>query len=229
VWRSLNGGSTWDSLHMTLPNRYVTSIHASPNVTNNLYVTHSGYRYNQYIPHIHKSTNMGTTWQDISGNLPQAGINDVLIVPGNENVLFVATDIGVYQTTDGGVSWSRLGNNMPVIVVWDLEYNPNTQKLLAGTYARGLQTIDVSSLIVGTEPRKTTLDDALSVYPNPTQDFVQLNYKGRINEVALYDANGRLMIRTQERRINLLDLPAGAYLLTVETDRGSMRKKILRN
>lgn len=228
VWRSLNGGSTWDSLHMTLPNRYVTAIHASPNITNNVYVTHSGYRYNQYIPHIHKSTNRGTTWQDITGNLPQAGINDMVVVPGNENVLFVATDIGVYQTLDGGVTWSRLGNNMPVIVVWDLEYNPTTQKLLAGTYARGLQTIDVSSLIVGTESTKTNLDDALSVYPNPTADFVHILFEGNITAVMLYDANGKLMLRSNERKINLGDLPSGAYLITVETDRGILRKKILR-
>jgi hypothetical protein len=36
---------------------------------------------------------------------------------------------------------------MPLISVWDLAYNPSNQKLIAGTYAKSLQTIDVSATI----------------------------------------------------------------------------------
>jgi photosystem II stability/assembly factor-like uncharacterized protein len=228
VWRSLDGGLSWDSLHMNLPNRYVTSIHASPNVPNNVYVTHSGYRYNQYIPHIHKSTDNGSTWQDISGNLPQAGINDVVVAPDNENILFVATDIGVYHTTNGGNTWLRLGNNMPVLVVWDLEYNPNTQKLIAGTYARGLQTIDVSSLMVSTSAGQMQQENLLNIYPNPTSDFAEIVYRGTLIECLMYDAFGKQVMSSRDKKINLSALPAGAYLVKAQTDRGLMQQKIIR-
>lgn len=231
VWRSLNGGITWDSLQMTLPYRYVTAIHPSPNVTNNVYVTHSGYRYNQYIPHIHKSTNNGTTWQDISGNLPQAGINDVIITPTNENVLFVATDIGVYYTTNGGVNWARLGNNMPNIVIWDLEYNPTTKKLIAGTYARGLQTMDVSSLLLvtGIENNKKEITVNIDVYPNPTTDFLNVKADGELINCKVFDYQGKLLLQESNNKLNLEMLPKGAYLLKVETDKGTFSKKIIKN
>ena len=114
VWRSNNTGSTWDSVHMDLPNRYVTSIKASPDNVDHVFVTHSGYRANEYIPHVHFSANRGATWTDISGDLPQIGVNDIIIIPGYEGqALFVATDAGIYGSMNGGTTWERLGDNMP--------------------------------------------------------------------------------------------------------------------
>lgn len=214
VWRSLNGGATWDSLQMTLPYRYVTSIHPSPNITNNVYVTHSGYRYNQYIPHIHKSTNNGTIWTDISGNLPQAGINDVLIVNGNENILFVANDLGVYYTINGGVSWNRLGTNMPLIVVADLEYNPNTKQLIAGTYARGIFTYDITGLLstVGkNELYKNTFQ--LNLYPSPASSTLNVTGADEDTFIQLTDLNGKVLVKQKETLFDVNVLPSGIYFI----------------
>src|SRR5262249_49547849 len=52
--------------------------------------------------------------------------------------LYVGTDNGVYATTDGGLSWKRLGAGMPNVQVRDLELNQTTNTLLAGTYGRGV-------------------------------------------------------------------------------------------
>ncbi|MGB3075347.1 MAG: hypothetical protein WBB36_08490, partial [Chitinophagales bacterium] len=145
VWNSLNG-SSWNNVTSALPDRYVTSIHASPNEAATVYVTHSGYKYNDFIPHIHKSINNGQNWSDISGDLPQWAINDVLIVPGDEGKIFVATDGGIYYTENGGTNWNRLGNNMPMLAVYDIEINPVTNKLIAGTFARSIWTIDISNI-----------------------------------------------------------------------------------
>ena len=230
VWRSLNDGTTWDSLQMTLPYRYVTSVHASPNVTNSVYVTHSGYRYNQYIPHIHKSINNGTNWVDISGDLPQAGINDMVVLPGYENVLFVATDIGVYYTINNGTNWTRLGNNMPTMVIWDLEYNPNTSKLIAGTYARGLQTIDVTSLMTSVGIKNTSIVQSnISVFPNPAVNEITVKTSEKIKIINILDQQGKIVIKTAQQKINVEGLATGIYYAIIETDKEKITRKFIKN
>ena len=230
VWRSLDDGTTWDSLQMTLPYRYVTSVHSSPNVLNNVYVTHSGYRYNQYIPHIHKSTNNGTNWIDISGDLPQAGINDILVLPGYENVLFVASDIGVYYTIDGGVNWIRLGNNMPIMVVWDLEYNPNTNKLVAGTYARGLQTIDVTSLMTSVGIKNTTVtQSSVSIFPNPAVNEINIKTNEKIKTISIVDQQGKVLTKSAQQKIDIENIAAGVYYAIIETEKEKVTKKFIKN
>ena len=230
VWRSLDDGNTWDSLQMTLPYRYVTSVHSSPNVLNNVYVTHSGYRYNQYIPHIHKSINNGTSWIDISGDLPQAGINDMVVLPGNENILFVATDIGVYYTINSGINWMRLGNNMPIMVIWDLEYNPNTNKLIAGTYARGIQTIDVTSLMTSVGIKNTTLiQSSVSIFPNPAVNEINIKASEKIKTISIIDQQGKVITNTTTQKINIENLARGVYNIVIETEKGKITKRFIKN
>jgi len=233
VWTSANDGNTWNNITSGLPDRYVTSVHASPNVSNNVYVTLTGYKYNSYIPHIHKSTNNGLTWTDISGDLPQAGINDVLIFPNDENLLFVATDIGVYYTTTGGQAWLRLGNNMPLITVWDLVYNPSLKKLIAGTYAKSIQSIDISSLITGVNENDMNSAEELTVYPNPIQSG-WLHIKSSRGEtpmrLELFTIEGKkLEVKTKTESdviyIQSDNLPEGLYILQLDYGNYKVVKK----
>lgn len=148
VWRREPIGP-WANITTGLPERYVTSVHGSPILQNRFFVTHSGFRDNENIPHIHRSDNNGQSWVDISGDLPPLPINDCWIMPGqNDQVLFVATDAGVYYTLNGGQKWVRLGSNLPYIPVFDLEHNPVRKELMAATFARGLYTFPLDSLFM---------------------------------------------------------------------------------
>lgn len=143
VWRTLNGGSSWDNVSAGLPVHYVTDLVASPSTPDRVFVSHSGYKEYDYLPHIHRSDDNGTSWTDISGDLPPLAINALCVHPENDDIIFVATDGGVYTTTNGGVAWERLGASMPVMAIYDIEYDAENEKILAGTYARGLWTIEV--------------------------------------------------------------------------------------
>ncbi|MBV6440188.1 MAG: Ycf48-like protein [Saprospiraceae bacterium] len=146
VWRREPTGG-WVNITGNLPDRYVTSVHGSTTLPHRLFVTHSGFRNNEYIPHVHRSDDNGQTWLDISGNLPQIPVNDLLIMPGHaDSILFAATDAGVYFTRNRGTTWGRLGGNMPFIPVFDLEHNPVRKELMAATYARGLWTFPLDSV-----------------------------------------------------------------------------------
>ncbi len=234
VWRTTNGGAGWTNITGNLPNRYVTSVHASPNNTTNVYVTHTGYKYGSYIPHVHKSTDNGNTWIDISGNLPQSGVNDIVIIPGNENMLFISNDIGVYVTKDGGVNWYRVGNNMPLISVWDIEYNPLTQKLYAGTYSRSLYSINVNQITVAIDEIEKQ-KPFCKLYPTVvTDNFTVELEQGTNASLRIYDMNGKNIFINErltpgQNNFSVSSFKNGLYMVEIKSDKGTELKKIIKN
>lgn len=149
VWRSLDEGQNWQSINNGIPDRYITSIKASPHILNTVYVAVSGYKGDGHQPHVFKSNNNGTDWEDISSNLPQIAVNDILILPEDttDQRLFAATDAGIYYSLNGGTSWERLGNNMPVFSIFDIDYDPQNNKLVAATFARSIMSFDLNQVI----------------------------------------------------------------------------------
>lgn len=148
VWRREPAGA-WVNISAGLPNRYVTSVQGSPTLAQRIFVTQSGFRDDDYIPHIHRSDNNGQTWVDISGELPPLPVSDLLVLPGNaDSLLFAATDAGVYFSKNAGAEWNRLGNNIPFVPVFDLDYNVIRNQLVAATYARGIWTFPLDSLLI---------------------------------------------------------------------------------
>jgi len=157
VWKTEDGGTNWDSIHTGLPNRYVTSVKASYTDDEHVFVTHSGYKYNDFFAHVHKSEDNGSTWVDISGDLPPVAVNDIVIYPGtNDSLLFVATDAGVYGTIDAGAEWERVGTNMPMIEVRDLEFDTVNNRLIAATFGRSIMTYPMDSVL-----SNFTIDDSV--------------------------------------------------------------------
>jgi len=231
VWRTQFDGFFHQSVNVSagLPDRYVTSVKASPTLANTVFVTHSGYGFNEYIPRIHRSDNGGRDWIDISGNLPDIAINDVFIIPERgDSILFVATDGGVYGTIDGGIEWERLGVNMPVIPVNDLEFNVINRELVAATYARSIQSYDLQEILDETsstqEPSNPlVLKTSLKISPNPAADFINLEFfnseKGKTAHLVILDIQGRLMFEKQienfgktQTQINISNLASGQYV-----------------
>ncbi|MCB9329613.1 MAG: T9SS type A sorting domain-containing protein [Lewinellaceae bacterium] len=146
VWRR-EPTSNWVNISAGLPDRYVTSVTASPTLANRIFVTNSGFRDNEYIPHIHRSDDNGQSWTDIGTGLPNVPVNDLFVMPGHaDSVLFAGTDAGVYFSLNSGQQWQRLGTNLPFVPVFDLERNPVRNELLAATYARGLWTFPLDSI-----------------------------------------------------------------------------------
>jgi photosystem II stability/assembly factor-like uncharacterized protein len=232
VWLTTNDGGVWTNITGTLPVRYVTCVKISPNVSNNLYVTHSGYRDGDNAPHIHKSINNGSTWAAIAGDLPQVGINDVLVTTGNENIIYIATDIGVYYTINGGVNWVRLGNNMPMMPVFDLEFNTTKDKVIAATFARSVQTVDISTI---TGIAKHSAENELGIFPNPASDFITIHSSEISGQLSyeIFDLNGKKVKYSDTyfsgvTKISIADLSRGTYVLSVVNGNKKTIKKFVK-
>lgn len=223
VWRGeLLGDYTWTPLYDELPERWVTNIKASKETPSRLWVSHSGYKDNDQTAHLHRSDDEGATWTDVTGDLPEQPINHIETV--NDTILFIATDFGVYNTLNGGDNWTRIGNNMPTIPVFDIEVDTALNTLVAGTFARGIWTFPTDSIYTITEVEDPDSTDNvleavfqdLRVFPNPAEDVVSIQAPvGSL--VQLFTMQGQLILEekilTPQLQLPLSALKSGKYVM----------------
>jgi hypothetical protein len=145
---ALSGTSaTWTKL-TGLPDRSISKIVVAPDSPQDVYIAMNGFGSG----HILHSTNGGSTWTDLSGNLPDTPADSIALDPTLANTIYLATDTGVYVTTNGGTSWEVLGSNLPNVVVQDIMVVPSTRLLRVITHGRGAWdlTLPLSGLITPT-------------------------------------------------------------------------------
>lgn len=179
VWVTQNNGGNWIKVSDSLPDRWVTRVVCDPHEQNTAYVTLSGYRFADDISHVYRTTDLGQTWQSISGNLPDVPANDLIVDPDLDSTLYLATDAGVFYTTNLGSTWYMLGYDLPAVPVTDLSLHNPTRKLVAATYGRSMYTIDLS--VFTQVPQVPLLSFNVSVFPTLVHDDFAVNIE-RVNE-----------------------------------------------
>ncbi len=196
VWITVNGASSWTNVSAALPNRWCTRVAFDPIDEAILYATFSGYRENFYAPHVFRSTNFGASWTDISSDLPDLPVNDIIVDPEDTATLYVATDGGVFASADLGGSWSSLGSGLPLGSVHDIHLHNPTRKLVAGTHGRSMWTLNLDDVAALREPATGAPSIALALWaaPNPFRTATELT--AEVGEhaharVRIYDATGR--------------------------------------
>jgi len=147
VWVSLNGGTTWQPINQTLPNRYITRVSASRHLESQVFVCLSGYFQNDFTSHVYASDDYGATWYSLGAGLPSTPVNDILQDAVYAQVLYVGADHGMFVSVDFGDTWSVLGAGLPNSVVDDIDLHYATRTLYAGTHGRSLWRVDVSSVL----------------------------------------------------------------------------------
>ncbi|MGQ0648182.1 MAG: dockerin type I domain-containing protein, partial [Gemmatimonadaceae bacterium] len=130
---SADQGTTFTIVSSGLPNRVVTDIVVDAQNASRALVTYSGFG----TPHAYLTSDQGATWRNITGNLPDLPFNAGVVIPGTDR-FFVAGDVGVYETTDAGTTWSSAFVGIPNVVVTDLVLQQATGTLYAGTFGRGI-------------------------------------------------------------------------------------------
>ena len=137
-----NYGGTWHQVSTTgLPDRYISGVTVDPANPAHAYAIFNGYS-RRFIPgggngHVFETRNGGSTWTDISGNLPDVA-SDALVISHGQLVL--ATDAGVYTAREFGGTWTRwfhLGHGLPNVAVDDITAGPNGY-VYAATHGRGV-------------------------------------------------------------------------------------------
>ena len=145
LWLTQDGGGTWTRLtDPDLPDRWVTRVTVDPEDPNLAWVTYSGFRSeSETQPHILMTTDRGTNWRDISGNLPQAPINDVIRHPKHRGWLYIGTDMGVFFSPNLGRVWLKVGETFPLVPVTDVHFHADSKTLFAATFGRSIFTATI--------------------------------------------------------------------------------------
>src|SRR5579872_266732 len=137
IFVTTNHGTTWTKVNLPAPlaNTYtVQDIQVDPQHSLTAYVALSGFTG---AGNVFVTTNGGTTWRSMSGNLPDLPAWSLQIDPTAPGTFYVGMDDGVYVTTNTGVTWSRMGAGLPRAQVFSIDLNTNLHILGAGTHGRG--------------------------------------------------------------------------------------------
>ncbi len=115
-----------------------------------LFATFGGYQ----AGNIWKSSNGGDTWSDISERLPDAPIRAVTVHPQNSEWVYVATEVGIFASENGGADWSPTNEGPANVACHDFVWMDNT--LVAVTHGRGMFQLD---LTIRTQAEKILIGD----------------------------------------------------------------------
>jgi uncharacterized repeat protein (TIGR01451 family) len=199
---------TWQRVGVgTLPDRPVNQFAVDRSNWRIAYAAYGG--FGAATPgnsgHVFATSDGGQHWTNISGNLPDAPVNSIVLDPSNASTLYAGTDNGVFVTTNGGNKWFSLGSSLPNVAVWQLDYDATNGVLAAGTHGRGAYT-----LTNGT-PRyalvESTTDSGKPVGPGSTIDYTLT-----VRNIGNADATGVSITDPVPANTSVTTIGSGGYL-----------------
>jgi hypothetical protein len=136
-------GTTWTApltqLGTPRQNAWVSDLYVDPGDLTRMWATHTTVGGGR----VFRSDDGGSNWTDQTGNLPGLPINAIQVDPWNRARVWVAADLGVYESLDEGATWSDFSNGLPNAFVGDLIFHPHARVLRAGMRNRGVWEIPV--------------------------------------------------------------------------------------
>jgi hypothetical protein len=148
---------------------------------------------------------------------------------------------GVYTTTyTGSNSWIATSGvtTIPTGADVTLDANPLTNGyVLLDT---GFETLPNSTFLavvvtpcslLGTS--QNSLQNSLTIFPNPTNNMININANNMILQTEIYDVNGRLIANSSHNSENVIldvsSLSNGIYMLKIATENGVSIQKVVKN
>jgi len=136
---SANSSPSGSNISTGLPSGTVSCIAEDPFDASHLLVTYSNYG----LTSVYETTNGGTSWSSVEGNLPDMPIRWALFSPWGGDSAILATELGVWSTTDlngGSTNWAATNTGLANCRVDMLQYRDSDSLIVAATHGRGLYT-----------------------------------------------------------------------------------------
>ena len=126
VWKTTDGGKTWTSMGLA-ETQYISRVRIHPSNPDIVYVGAFGHVFGPNADRgVYKTTDGGKSWKKILFRNDSTGVGDLIMEPGNPNVLYAAfwqayrtpwtlwsggVGSGIFKTTDGGDHWTEITRN----------------------------------------------------------------------------------------------------------------------
>lgn len=135
-------------------------------------------------------------------------------IAAGKNVIFTATPDANYQVKE----WKKNG----VVIAGNTTNNYTLTNLMANSTV----TVEFESNIGINAPEA----DQFNIYPNPANDMVSIFSNTTINNIAVVNINGQVVLEStidsKEATLNTANLNSGIYFLRIANDHGISMKKI---
>jgi photosystem II stability/assembly factor-like uncharacterized protein len=135
-FRSLDGGNAWSAnMAGPLPGHTITRLAAAPDKVDRVFATVANFGHS----HVYRSDDGGRTWADVDRRqLPDVPHHSIAIPARSPATVYVCNDVGVFVSTDAGMTWMNLTRNLPRVMVVDIVYHAKTGGVYVATYGRSM-------------------------------------------------------------------------------------------
>ncbi len=143
-----DGGDNWtkmtvDKLPGSPSTAFVNDIKVDLHNDQVAYVALDNHKYGDYSPYLYKTTNGGGKWVSITKGIPDGTLVWRIVQDHiNPNLLFLATEYGVYVSLNQGNEWHKFSTGLPTISVRDLAIQKRENDLVLATFGRSFYVLD---------------------------------------------------------------------------------------
>ncbi len=222
-----NTGTPTVALVTTLPvvaNAAVSCIDIDEANPSRILVTLSNYG----VVSVLLSTDGGTTFTNIEGNLPDMPVRWGLFAPQGALLdgttgggILLATELGVWTTSvvnGASTVWAPNNAGLPNVRTDMLKYRASDFLVVAATHGRGLFTTNITGVTTGIPTVVNTRNFINYITANSSQLYIKTgNLTTTKMAVMLYDAKGSLVYSADkaysDQLINVSNLASGTYIL----------------
>ncbi|MBU8893210.1 MAG: hypothetical protein KOO66_10555 [Bacteroidales bacterium] len=148
-----DGGANWKEISVgdlsgVPETAFVNDIKADLFNENVVYIALDNHKFGDLNPYLLKSTDKGKSWKSIKGNIPEKTLVWRLVQDHvKPELLFAATEFGIYFTIDGGTQWTKLTGGVPTISFRDLAIQRRENDLIGASFGRSFFVLDDYSVL----------------------------------------------------------------------------------
>ncbi|PID88157.1 MAG: hypothetical protein CSB06_01575 [Bacteroidia bacterium] len=144
--KTFQASNNFDKMDMKA---YVSAIATHPTEDSTAYALFSLAK----SPKVLRTKDLGQTWEDISGfgtnevssnGFPDVIVHSLLVMPHNTNIIWVGTNIGIFESEDNGETWHLANNGLPPVSVFDMFISG--KQIVLATHGRGIWTVDIPEI-----------------------------------------------------------------------------------
>ncbi|MEI7596849.1 MAG: T9SS type A sorting domain-containing protein [Bacteroidota bacterium] len=227
LYISKNAGQTWLSSMPGGSSSYITDIYVNKTNPEQVWVTTTG-----SVDGVYFSGNAGTSFTSIKKNMTNMNFKSITHDEHSNGAIYLGTEIGIYYTDSTMTQWVEYNDGLPNVIVNELEINYVNNKLRAATYGRGIWESDLYSVATSVDSKEPA---KCSIYPNPTNDFVNIKSSSSITKVMVLDVVGRNVLNLncdsyqKELKIDVSMLVEGTYFVKIHFEGGQQIIKFIKN